>query len=164
MNEILNSRFALEHRYMLHSCAEDGQVLSYDLRKERRVKSQFQKRKSYNAMTQRKDSENELLVVTKCGKIQAWDRDYDNPVMNVEDTQSSLNAASLSSSGRFLAIAGDDGLVKIYEFVHKSESPVLIAIGDGHFTRVVDVSWAPDEKQIVSVADNCSMCVWNFFG
>ena len=150
--------------YILHSCAEDGQVLSYDLRKERRVKSQFQKRKSYNAMTQRKDSENELLVVTKCGKIQAWDRDYDNPVMNVEDTQSSLNATSLSSSGRFLAIAGDDGLVKIYEFVHKSESPVLIAIGDGHFTRVVDVSWAPDEKQLVSVADNCSMCVWNFFG
>ena len=64
----------------------------------------------------------------------------------------------------FLAIAGDDGLVKIYEFVNKSESPVLIAIGDGHFTRFVDVSWAPDEKQIVSVADNCSMCVWNFFG
>ena len=149
--------------YILHSCGDDGQVLSYDLRKERRVKSQFQKRKSYNAMSQRKDNENELLVVTKCGKIQAWDRDYDNPVMNIEDTQNSLNCVSLSSSGRFLAVAGDDGLVKIYEFGQTSESPVLIAIGDGHFTRVVDISWAPDEKQLVSVADNCSMCTWNFF-
>jgi WD40 repeat protein len=156
--------------YMLHSCAEDGQVLSYDLRKERRVKSQFQKRKRYNAMTQRKDSENELLVTTTCGKIQAWDSDYDTPVMTIEDTQSSLNCMSLSSSGRFLAVAGDDGLVKIYELVvvkaasSEKQQPVLIAIGDGHFTRVVDLSWAPDERQLISVADNCSMCVWKFFG
>lgn len=156
-------RIDVKFPYILHSCGDDGQVLSYDLRKERRVKSQFQKRKSYNAMSQRKDNENKLLVVTKCGKIQAWDRDYDNPVMNIEDTQNSLNCVSLSSSGRFLAVAGDDGLVKIYEFGQTSESPVLIAIGDGHFTRVVDISWAPDEKQLVSVADNCSMCTWNFF-
>ena len=49
------------------------------------------------------------------------------------------------------AIAGDDGLVKIYEFVHKSESPVLIAIGDGHFTHVSHLMNTHPSRQLFNV-------------
>eukprot|EP00940_MAST-03C_sp_MAST-3C-sp2_P001438 g1438.t1 len=154
--------------YRLHSCGEDGMVLTYDLRMERRVSSHHLRRRAFLAMSQREDSEQEILVTTKCGSILAWDRDEKAPVMSVHDAERPLRCASLSSSGRFLAVAGDDRLVKVYELVRQSgealKTPRLIAVGSGHFSAVLDVSWSPDEKQIVSVAGNCSMCVWNFYG
>ena len=36
--------------------------------------------------------------------------------------------------------------------------------GLGHSGPVQKVKWSPDEKQIVSVAADCSISVWNFYG
>ena len=37
----------------------------------------------------------------------------------------------------------------------------LIASGVCHSSRVNSVKWSPDEKQLVSVGDDCSICVWS---
>jgi len=34
---------------------------------------------------------------------------------------------------------------------------------EGHSGAVVSLDWTPDGKQIVSVGDDCSVAVWNFF-
>lgn len=154
--------------YQFHSCGADGLILTYDLRMERRTVSHFQRRKTYNALVQREDGENELVVGTKCGSIQMWDRDYDAPTLTIQDSTCSIDTIAISSSGRFLALAGEAGLVRVYALTNRAgealDKPLLIGEGEGHFTSVIDLSWAPDEKQLVSVAENASMCVWNFYG
>lgn len=152
----------------LHSCGLDGLALTYDLRTERRTVSHFQRRRMFHSMAQREDSEQELLTVTSNGQVLAWDCDEKDPVMAWADSDDALRTIALSSSGRYLATAGDACLVKVYELYTQDgrqlHPPELIGIGDGHFAPILGMSWAPDEKQLVSVADNCSICVWNFYG
>ena len=33
----------------------------------------------------------------------------------------------------------------------------------GHSGAVTKLKWAPDEKQIISVSNDASVCVWNFY-
>lgn len=33
----------------------------------------------------------------------------------------------------------------------------------GHSAAVNKLKWSPDEKQIVSVSEDASLCIWNFF-
>ncbi len=35
---------------------------------------------------------------------------------------------------------------------------------DGHSGPVTSIKFTPDEKQIISVSSDSSMCIWNFFG
>lgn len=40
----------------------------------------------------------------------------------------------------------------------------LMAQGHGHSETVTALQWSPDEKQVVSVGEDCCVCVWNFYG
>lgn len=40
----------------------------------------------------------------------------------------------------------------------------LMAQGHGHSDDVAALCWSPDEKQVLSVGDDCCICVWNFYG
>jgi WD40 repeat protein len=33
----------------------------------------------------------------------------------------------------------------------------------GHSLRVNSLNWSPDDKQIISVSSDSSVCVWNFY-
>ena len=158
----------LKTPYLFHTCALDGLVLTFDLRLEKRTVAHFVKRTGFTAMTQRRDSEDELITTSQGGYVFAWDCDVESPVMQFPDSRDALNSVALSTSGRFLAMAGDACLVKVYEMSDATGKPLkepeLIAIGDGHFGSIKSLEWSPDERQLVSVADNCSICVWNFYG
>jgi WD40 repeat protein len=39
-----------------------------------------------------------------------------------------------------------------------------MAQGHGHSEDVAALRWSPDEKQVLSVGDDCCICVWNFYG
>ena len=71
-----------------------------------------------------------------------------------------LNKVSMSPTGRFVAVCGEDNQTKVYEI--RTES--LIAVGIGHSNNVLSLQWSPDERQIVSVGTDCCICVWNFMG
>jgi WD40 repeat protein len=39
----------------------------------------------------------------------------------------------------------------------------LICKSQGHSQRVNTLQWSPDDKQIISVSKDSSVCIWNFY-
>merc|ERR1711934_235080 len=149
-----------------HSCSTDGTIMSYDVRKGRRIATHnMARRGKFVDMDQRLDSETELITVTTTGQVHCWDIDEDNCVQEHEDAREYLTCVALSRSGTLLAVGSDSSFVKVYHMPSTASGELsLVAVGQGHFSTVTDLQWSPDEKQLVSVSDNCSMCVWNFYG
>jgi WD40 repeat protein len=154
----------LQQPHILHSCGLGRALLSYDLKKERRITIHQMSGNSDGAflsLAQRRDSELELVTTGSDGRILFWDADEDAPVQNILDpNRMRLNCISMSPSGRFVAVCGEDHQTKIYDIQTES----LVAVGIGHSSNVTSIVWSPDERQCVSVGDDCCVCVWNFYG
>jgi WD40 repeat protein len=154
----------LQQPHILHSCGLGRALLSYDLKKERRITIHQMSGNSDGAflsLAQRRDSELELVTAGSDGRILFWDADEDAPVQNILDpNRMRLNCISMSPSGRFVAVCGEDHQTKIYDIQTES----LVAVGIGHSSNVTGIVWSPDERQCVSVGDDCCVCVWNFYG
>ncbi len=147
--------------HLIHSTSIDRTVLTYDLIKERRVVIHMLKDSGCTTLSQRKDSENELVTGCNDGRIYYWDCDIPNPTVGIQDPSNQpLTAAKVSPSGRYLAVCGVDQLVKVYLVQDGS----LVTAGHVHSQTVKDLAWSPDEKQIVSSSGDCGIAVWNFFG
>lgn len=58
-----------------------------------------------------------------------------------------------------MAAGGDDQLVKVWDL----KSGKVISQGVCHSETIRCVRWSPDEKQLISVGDDCAICVWNFY-
>lgn len=154
----------LENPRLIHSAGKDRCVFTYDLKAEKRVVGHQMGKTgvgTFTALTQRKDSEQELITGGTDGKLLFWDCDIDRPVLALQDpAKSRVNSLAVSPSGRFLALCGDDHHVKIFDLVRQA----LLAATLGHSGRVLGLHWSPDEKQLVSVGADCCICVWNFYG
>lgn len=149
---------------LVHSAGADRCTYTYNLQTEKRVVGHQMGKAAvgqFTCMTQRVDSEQELVTAGTDGKLLYWDCDVAKPVMAVQDpAKSRSNAVAVSPSGQFLALCGDDHHVKVFE----TARGVLVAANLGHSAPVTDLKWSPDEKQIVSVGADCCICVWNWFG
>ena len=53
------------------------------------------------------------------------------------------------------------GEVQVWELQNPSAP---ISVGVAHSQSVTEAHWSPDGKQVVSVAVDSCICVWNFFG
>ncbi|CAN0540669.1 unnamed protein product, partial [Ectocarpus sp. 12 AP-2014] len=103
---------------LVHSAGADCTVLTYDLRKEKRTVAHMTRGGAFQGMTQRMDSENELITCDIHGRLLTWDCDYPAPVQVRKITIASsamqdpskqrLSCASVSPSGRYMALGGDD--------------------------------------------------------
>ena len=152
---------------IIHSVGRDSSVLSYDIKISRRIMSHLLSNSSgshsggsITCMTQRSDSEQELITCDTQGRLLHWDIDYREPVQNVQDpSKSPLHCCQVSQSGRFIAFAGDDQLLKIMEI----SSGKTLAVGQGHSSAVRAVTWTPDERQLITGGDDMSLCVWNWY-
>ena len=92
---------------IIHSVGADCSVLTYDLKAARRIISHLVTNGTLCSMTQRKDSENELITSDNTGRLLHWDQDYRDPVVAVQDpARLPVRAVAVSPSGRFLAFAG----------------------------------------------------------
>jgi len=150
----------LENPSLVHSCSLDRNVFTYDLKTERRSVAHSVRSGAFTSMTQRLDSEKELITVGAGGHIMFWDCDVVDPVASLLDpNRMRLTAARISPSGRYLAVSGDDHQVKIYDIVQG----LLISCGHGHSGIVRDLRWSPDSRQLVSVGVDCCVVVWNFY-
>jgi len=152
--------------HLCHSCSTDGTVLSYDIRRGNRVATHnMARRGKFSCLEQRVDSEGELITASLSGYLHSWDVDYPDARIEHVDHPEELRCISLSRSGTLLAVAGSSGFVKVYHMPSTDQGkPELIAVGQGHFGPVKGLMWSPDERQIVSVSENASLCVWNFYG
>jgi len=150
--------------HLIHSAGADRSLLTYDLKRERRtVIHQLSGSTDgwFTSLAQRTDNELELVTTGSDGRILFWDCDEPAPVQNILDpNRMRLNCISMSPSGRYVAVCGEDNQTKVYEI--RTES--LIAVGIGHSNNVRSLQWSPDERQIVSVGTDSCICVWNFYG
>jgi WD40 repeat protein len=145
---------------LVHSAGADCQVLTYDLRRERRTVAHLTREGAFTGMTQRLDSEQELVTCDLNGRLLFWDCDVPEPVQALQSpSRMHMQCASVSPTGRYLAICGDF-MVSIFDL---STGIRLIAQGHGHSEPVSALQWSPDEKQVVSVGEDCCVCVWNFY-
>jgi cilia- and flagella-associated protein 52 len=164
---------------IIHSSSSDGTVISFDLQANQRKvshilssgKSDSSRRgggggggsTSLTDMTQRLDSECEVVTCDTGGRLITWDIDIRDPVMIVQDISEinpSLTCCMVSPvTGLYLAFGGSDGILKVLDIQRNQ----IVSLGRGHSDEIVCLSWTPDERQIITGGrDNC-MCIWNYY-
>ena len=156
------SRVLIDHSSpnIVHSVSTDCSVLSYDLKAARRVIAHIVSSGSLCDMTQRRDSENELITCDNQGRLLHWDIDVRDPVVAVQDpTKTPLKCIAVSPSGRFVAFAGDDFLIKVLEVA----TDAVLSIGQAHSRSVTSLMWTNDERQVISGGEDTCLCIWNFY-
>ena len=145
---------------LFHSCSGDNTTVTMDLKRQKRAAYHQLKGAFFNCLSQRKDSETELVTGNADGTIMFWDCDEPAPVLVWQHpSRESILSVDVSPSGRYLASAGRDQNVTIWNI----QAGTLIASGVCHSAPINAVRWSPDEKQIISVGRDSCICVWNFF-
>mmetsp|Transcript_22022 Transcript_22022/g.36892 ORF Transcript_22022/g.36892 Transcript_22022/m.36892 type:complete len:701 (+) Transcript_22022:67-2169(+) len=145
---------------IVHSVGGDCSVLSFDLKAARRIICHIVNTGAMVDMTQRKDSELELITSDSLGRLLYWDIDIRDPVMAVQDpSRSTIRACQISPSGRFLAFVGDDQTLKVLD----ATSHEILSLGQAHSSPILCCTWTPDEAQIITGGADSSLCVWNFY-
>lgn len=71
-----------------------------------------------------------------------------------------MHSVAVSPSGKYLATASEDSFVRVFDI----SKQYLLSAKIAHSSAVLEVRWAPDEKQLVSVGADSCIAVWNFYG
>lgn len=145
---------------IVHSVGTDASVLSYDLKANRRIVCHIMNSGIMTCMTQRFQREYELITSDSLGRLLYWDIDYRDPVIMVQDpSHSAIKACAISPTGRFIAFAGVDEVLKVLdELTHR-----VIALGHSHCGEILSLAWTADEKQIITGGADTCLSVWNFY-
>lgn len=145
---------------IIHSAAADAVVLSYDLKGARRIISHMVTNGQLTSITQRKDSEREVVTADNQGRLLHWDIDVRDPVVAVQDPgKLCIKVCSISPSGRYLAFAGEDQLVKILEVGSTS----VVTVGQAHSATITCLCWTHDERQVITGGLDTCIAVFNFY-
>eukprot|EP01047_Picozoa_sp_COSAG01_P063310 COSAG01_NODE_8182_length_2887_cov_4.576399_1_plen_621_part_00 len=100
---------------LLHSVSLDSTTVTMDVKRERRAGYHLLKGASFQSVSQRKDSETELVTGNGDGTIMFWDADEAAPVIVWQHpSKERISCVRVSPSGRFLASAGDDQNVTVW--------------------------------------------------
>eukprot|EP01048_Picozoa_sp_COSAG05_P020951 COSAG05_NODE_3710_length_1888_cov_2.822247_1_plen_242_part_00 len=112
---------------LLHSCSLDGTTVTMDVKREQRAGYHMLKGTAFHALSQRKDSETELVTANADGTIMFWDADETAPVIVWQHpSKERIVCVKVSPSGRYLASAGDDQNVTIWG---ELQSPPVLGCG-----------------------------------
>ncbi|OQS03653.1 hypothetical protein THRCLA_04030 [Thraustotheca clavata] len=131
----------------VHSCGLDRALFIYDLKTERRAVVHQVREGAFHSMSQRLDSENEIITGGADGRLLFWDCDVSEAVKAMQDPNHvRISTLQVSPSGRFLATGSDDCHIKIYLI----NDDVMIASAQGHSNAINQLAWSPDERQLVS--------------
>ena len=153
--------------HLLHSCGQDKAVFTYDLKRERRIMGHYVTGGGYfNALSQRRNGEFELVTASTDGSIVVWDPEIADAVGEIQDSnQIKINCVAVSpKTGKYVAVCTEDMQIKVWQFASpRSVEVKLVAIGVGHSGAVNALAWTPDEKQIVSAGSDSCLCVWSWF-
>jgi WD40 repeat protein len=154
-----------EIKHYFHTCAEDRTVCTYDLKQNKTVVVHTIQAGNMTGLSQRKDHEKEMVTCGLDGRILFWDVDYADPVgalspsVPFHEGTSKLTCVSISPSGRFMACAGAEHLLYLFDLQSCEQMQTL----EGHSKAVKSLAWSGDERQIITVSDDGCMAVWNFF-
>ena len=144
--------------HQIHVCGLDRIISTIDLKLERKVVHHEIGSGTLQDMTQRKDSENELVTCGLGNAILFWDCDEANPIQSIP-FNGQLNCIQISPSGKYLAAGAQTSELYVFDIAQSR----VITQGVGHSGAINRLSWAPDEKQIVTVSEDSSVAIWNFY-
>ena len=139
------------------SSSRDCSILKWDLTRGERVAALRQRMGGINGIVLQGDG-TRLLSVGQDKKVGFWDL-RESSVLERLDAGSEQRAIALSPDGRLFATGGADHAVHLWDF----DNAMLLARGVGHSGTVRDLMFSPDGKQLVSVADDKNVLIWNVY-
>ncbi len=152
----------LNQPHIIHSCGLDKAICTFDLKKEKKIVGHSIKNGVINDMSQRKDHELELVTGGQGSPICFWDCDEADPVAYI-DYPYKVSSLQVSNSGKYLAFGSETNEVFVYNIADPTKF-TIVGKGGAHSGPVMKLKWSPDDKQIVSVSADASLCIWNFYG
>jgi WD40 repeat protein/tetratricopeptide (TPR) repeat protein/tRNA A-37 threonylcarbamoyl transferase component Bud32 len=97
-------------------------------------------------------------LVTASGKTaRVWHTATGKPVPGDLQHNAAVNVALFSPNGRWLATAGDDGLIHLWDAATRQASPVVFS----HDRAVLCLAFSPDSKRIASGSADSTAQVWS---
>ena len=70
-----------------------------------------------------------------------------------------LNTVAISSSNKYFAVGGAAGVLRIYDFA----TGKFIVDCKAHSGPITCVSFAPDNKQVISTGKDGLIAIWNIY-
>lgn len=96
------------------------------------------------------------LVTGGYNRVMVWDVATGKPVRELEGICGSTKAVAYSRDGKYLAIGGDDGVVRLFD----GPSGRPLRRPDGHQSWVTDLAVAPDGRTLASGAWDGTVRIW----
>lgn len=148
------------------SCSKDKSFLCWDLKHDKRISSHVQRTGGVNDVAL---NHNETIVITvgQEKSISFWDLRQQLPVLSIDHSQVGMHedeasCIAVSNDGNLFATGGADLVVKLWMLVDSSK-PVLLQNNYGHTGNINALKFTDDDRQLVSVADDGAIFVWNIF-
>ena len=143
---------------IIYSCGEDRELLCFDLKLNKRLNTQSIPNGYLCGIAQKLDKDNEIISVGVNCNLAVWDFYKTEPVQEIILNEKMM-AIKISHSGKYFALGSSSGELWLFklpecEFISKSQ---------GHSRQINNLNWSPDDKQIVSISNDSSICIWNVY-
>ena len=148
-----------DSRHVL-TCSKDRSFICWDFVTQKRISCHRQNMGTINDI---KLNKTEDIVIT-CGGdrcIRFWDIRQSKPINSIQNVSNNvdINCIQLSSNGDLLASADSSSILKLWDL----KTFKLITMQNGFCGKINGIAFSNDDKQIVSVAQDSSIMIWNIF-
>ena len=143
---------------LIYSCGEDRELICYDMKLQKRLNTQRVNNGIITGISQKVERENEIISVGINCPLCVWDFYQTKPVKEINIGEKMMTV-KISHNGKYFAAGSCFGELWLFklpecEFISKSQ---------GHSSEINRLQWSPDDKQIVSVSSDSSLCIWNIY-
>ena len=143
---------------LIYSCGDDRELICYDMKLQKRQNTQKVNNGVISGIAQKTERENEIMSVGINCDLYVWDFYQVNPVKEIKLGEKMMTV-KISHNGKYFAVGSCFGELWLFklpecEFISKSQ---------GHSSAINRLQWSPDDKQIVSVSSDSSLCIWNVY-
>jgi WD40 repeat protein len=143
---------------LIYSCGDDRELICYDMKLQKRLNTQRVNNGIITGIAQKLERENEIISVGINCPLCIWDFYQVNPIKELNIGEKMMTV-KISHNGKYFAAGSCFGELWLFklpecEFISKSQ---------GHSSEINRLQWSPDDKQIVSVSSDSSLCIWNIY-
>ena len=143
---------------LIYSCGDDYELICYDIKLQKRLNTQRVNNGIITGIAQKIERENEIISVGINCPLCVWDFYQVSPIKEINIGEKMMTV-KISHNGKYFAAGSCFGELWLFklpgcEFISKSQ---------GHSSEINRLQWSPDDKQIVSVSSDSSLCIWNIY-
>ena len=143
---------------LIYSCGDDHELICYDIKLQKRLNTHRVNNGIITGIAQKIERENEIISVGINCPLCVWDFYQVSPIKEINIGEKMMTV-KISHNGKYFAAGSCFGELWLFklpgcEFISKSQ---------GHSSEINRLQWSPDDKQIVSVSSDSSLCIWNIY-